>query len=309
MRLEEIARIDLNRLAVLAILLEEGGVSRAARRLGRTQSAVSHTLAELRRDLGDELLVRVGTGVVPTPFALAIQEDLRVALERLGAVTQRDAFDPQTSVRTFRIGWSDYLQMVIGLPWLSTLRESAPHIHLETYPSPPDGPGAQLAEGVFDLSFDVGLEDMGDLRSRLLLEDELVSFVGAKVPLTGLLDLGTFLAAPHVMVAPQGRPGGPVDRALATLGLHRKIAIRLSHFMGVVELVRESPMIITLPRRLLEALGAPTDRLHPTPLTLPPLRIRTIWHSRVHNDPGVAWLRQSLIHATRSGFLSREPIE
>ena len=297
MRLEDVARLDLNRLVVLAIILEEGGVSRAARRLGRTQSAVSHTLAELRRDLGDELLVRVGAGFVPTPFARSLQEELRPTLEELGALTRRDSFDPQTAERTFRVGWSGYLQLVIGRAWLPALRAAAPGVDLETYATTSGGPNPLLADGQLDLSFDVGLAEFGNLRSRLLFEDELVTLVGAQVPLQGPLTLETFVATPHVLVAPQGGPNGPVDRALTSLGLRRRVAIRLSHFIGVVELVRDSAMITTLPRRLLHALGAPPALLHPAPVTLSPLRVRAVWHSRVQGDPGVAWLRQSLVDA------------
>ena len=298
MRLEEVARLDLNRLVVLAILLEEGGVSRAARRLGRTQSAVSHTLAELRRDLGDELLVRVGAGFVPTPFAQALQEELRPALAHLGGLTRREEFDPATATRTFRVGWSGYLQLVVGRAWLPKVRALAPGVDLETFSSQAGGPGLGLAGGSLDLGFDVGLGEVGNLRSRLLFEDELVTLVGAGVGLQAPLTLDAFLSVPQVLVAPQGGPNGPVDRALAARGLRRRVAIRLSHFIDVVELVRDSAMITTLPRRLLLALGAPVACLHPTPVELAPLRIRVVWHPRVQGDPGVAWLRQSLVDAT-----------
>jgi DNA-binding transcriptional LysR family regulator len=297
MRLEEVARLDLNHLVVLAIILEEGGVSRAARRLGRTQSAVSHTLAELRRTLGDELLVRDGAGFVPTVYARDLQAELSGALALLGDLTHRPTFDPATAQRCFRVGWSDYLQLVVGARWLPALRRQAPGVDLETLAAPVGGPGPLLADGRLDLAFDVGIAEIGALRGRLLFEDELVCLVGSSVPLPGGLTLDAFLAAPHLLVAPQGGPGGPVDRALAAQGLRRRVALRLSHFMGVVEQVRNSDLITTLPRRLLLALCAPPERLLPPPIPLPTLRVRVVWHPRVQGDPGVVWLRQSLAKA------------
>lgn len=296
MRLEEVARLDLNRLVVLAVVLEEGGVSRAARRLGRTQSAVSHTLAELRRELDDELVVRVGAGLAPTPFAEELHGPLRALLEQLGGLTRRAAFDPATARRSFRVGWSDYLQLVLGPTWVPAVRAAAPGVDLQTLPPAPGGPAPQLADGRLDLAFDVGLGEAGDLRGRLLFDDELVTFAGDRAPGGDApMSVEAFAAAPHLLVAPQGGPAGPVDRALAALGLRRRVAVRLSHFLGVVEQVRASDLVTTLPRRLLIALGAPPERLFPPPVELPPLRVRAVWHPRAHGDPGVAWLRQSLV--------------
>jgi DNA-binding transcriptional LysR family regulator len=297
MRLDDVARLDLNRLVVLAVILDERGVSAAARRLGRTQSAVSHTLAELRRDLDDELLVRAGRGFAPTPVAASLRGPLIALLEQLGALTRRETFNPASAQRTFRVGWSDYLQLVVGTPWLLALRAAAPGVDLETVPPTAGGPGPLLGDGRLDLAFDVGLADAGDLRGRLLFEDTFATFAGDRAP-PGPLDPATFAAAPHLLVAPQGGVGGPVDAALAAVGLHRRVAVRMAHFLGVVDLVRASDMVTTLPRRLLLALGAPPDRLFPPPVALPPLRVRVVWHPRVHADPGVTWLRQLLVDAT-----------
>lgn len=301
MRLEDLAGLDLNRLVVLAVLLEEGGVSPAARRLGRTQSAVSHTLAQLRRDLGDDLLVRVGRGMAPTPFAERLRSPLMTVLEQFGALTRGSTFDPTTARRTFRVGWSDYLQLVVGGSWLPPLRTAAPGIDLVAVAPPPGGPAPLLADGRLDLAFDVGLSDDDTLKGRLLFEDAFATLAGARGGFAPEpLSLEQFAAAPHLLVAPQGGPTGPVDRALASLGLRRRVALRLSHFLGVVDLIGASDLVTTLPRQLLLALGAPPERLLPPPLALPKLMVRVVWHERVHADPGVVWLRKTLVeHAGR----------
>ncbi len=296
MRLEEVARIDLNRLLVLAVVLEEGGVSRAARRLGRTQSAVSHALAELRRDLDDELVVRMGRGLTPTPYAEALRAPLATLLEQLGALTRRTAFEPATARHTFYVGWSDYLQFVVGNRWVPAVRAEAPGIDIVTIAPPPGGLAPLLADGRLDLGFDVGLSSDDTLQGRLLFDDSFAVLVGERAACApGPPDLEQYAAAPHLLVAPQGGPTGPVDRALAALGYRRRVAVRLSHFLGVVDLVRSSDLVTTLPRRLLLALGASPEILFPPPLPLPPLRVRVVWHPRVQEDPGVSWLRRSLV--------------
>jgi DNA-binding transcriptional LysR family regulator len=300
MRLDEVARLDLNRLVVLAVVLDERGVSAAARRLGRTQSAVSHTLAELRRDLDDELLVRVGRGFAPTPFAEALRGPLAALLTQLGALTRREDFDPSTARRTFRVGWSDYFQLVLGTPWVPALRRAAPGIDLETVPPAPGGPAPLLGDGSLDLALDSGLGDPRDLLGRRVFDDAFMTFAGDRGP-PGPLDLATFVAAPHLLVTPGGGPSGPVDTALAAQGMRRRVAVRVSHFLGVVEQVRASDLVTTLPRRLLLALGAPPDRLFPPPVALQPLRVRVVWHPRAQADAGVTWLRQSLL-ATAGGL-------
>ncbi len=241
MRLEDLAGLDLNRLVVLAVLLEEGGVSPAARRLGRTQSAVSHTLAQLREDLGDDLLVRVGRGMAPTPFADRLRFPLMTVLGQLGALTRGAAFDPATARRTFRVGWSDYLQLVVGGSWLPPLRMAAPGIDLVAVAPPPGGPAPLLADGRLDLAFDVGLSDDDTLKGRLLFEDAFATLAGAR---------GGF--APGPLSLEQVGERLSVARALRENGLDvldaDEVASRLRHAEpGLIALLDGAPPVLDNP--------------------------------------------------------------
>ena len=98
---------DLNLLRVFDEVMAERNISRAARNLAMTQPAASNALRRLREALGDELLIRAGRGVEPTPFALAIWPDVRTALNALRGVISPKSFDPQRTRETFVIAMAD----------------------------------------------------------------------------------------------------------------------------------------------------------------------------------------------------------
>ncbi len=300
MRLEDLAGLDLNRLVVLAVLLEEEASPRSPTAGPDPVGCESHPGpapgGPRRRPAGPG-----GAGAwrpLPSRTASGFPDDRARAARgpdpwgRL--LTRRRRAEPSA--------WAGVTtcSFVVGGSWLPRCgwrpRGST------WWPSHRRrGPGTLLADGRLDLAFDVGLSDDDTLKGRLLFEDAFATLAGARGGFApGPLSLEQFAAAPHLLVAPQGGPTGPVDRALASLGLRRRVALRLSHFLGVVDLIRASDLVTTLPRQLLLALGAPPERLLPPPLALPKLMVRVVWHERVHADPGVVWLRRTLVeHAGR----------
>ena len=108
-------KIDLHLIRVLHTVLTERSVSRAALRLGMYQPAVSASLKRLRELAGDPLLVRSGSGMVPTDAGLRMIEP-SASILRAAEMLFSDArgFDPQTATCTFRVAASDYLDMVNG---------------------------------------------------------------------------------------------------------------------------------------------------------------------------------------------------
>src|SRR4051812_21118315 len=105
----DLRRFDLNLLVVFEVLMAERSVTRAAERLGRTQSAVSHALARLRRQLGDPLLLKGARRMEPTPFALTLLEEAQPILRGLQRMLlPRRRFDPGTSRRVFRLAMPDF---------------------------------------------------------------------------------------------------------------------------------------------------------------------------------------------------------
>src|SRR5690349_12884865 len=114
--MQHVSRTNLNLLVVLHAVLAEGSVTRAGRKLGLSQTAVSNALARLRGELGDPLVVRKGRGIVATPRALAMRPELEAALGRLDALLAPPRrYDPAASTRTFTLALTDD-QAIADLP-------------------------------------------------------------------------------------------------------------------------------------------------------------------------------------------------
>lgn len=287
--------LDLNLLVTLDALLEERNVTRAARRVGLSQSAMSHALARLRDLLGDPILVRSGRGMLPTPRAEAVGRPLREALGSIERTLRAPpAFDPSSAEKAFRLWGGDFAEMVLLPPLLARLASAAPGLDLAFMPTI-EGVRPSLSRGEIDLAFaPVRTVDRGPgVQEEALFEERFVSIVRAGHPLArGKLTPARFAEARHAFIAPRGRPGGAVDDALGRLGLRRRVVLMLPHFVVAPHVVAASDLMLTLPERMARILAAqlPIVVLE-TPLDLPTFTVSMIWHERSDADPAHTWLR------------------
>lgn len=288
----QLAGIDLNLLTALDALLEERNVTRAARRLGRTQPAVSHALRRLRDLLGDELLVRAPAGMLPTPRALAVRPALRAALEAaahvLGPAPQ---FEPATADRTFTLFAADQVAFVLLPPLLARLGKEAPRVRIHVRPVPQGGVGddSELAIGVFnDQPASVVQEPLFSSGFACVLRR-------GSAATRGRFDLERFVGLDHLQIAPRGIPGGPLDDELARVGRTRRIAVSVPHFLVAPYIVATSDLVWTAPSDLAHHFVRRLPlSLRPLPIALPAFTVMMRWHRRVDRDPGLAWLRARL---------------
>ncbi len=293
--MSELDALNLNLLVALDALLDEGSVNGAARRLGVSPSAASHSLARLRGLLGDELLVRTPTGMVPTPRAEALAPPLRRALLELRRVVfDPPGFDPATARRTFRIATTDLFAVVLA-PVIARARAEAPGVDLELTGDGAD-PTRGLDEGAVDIAIGVTRAGLESLVRRVLYTERFVCLVRADHPgldpESGGLDLDTFCRLPHALISPRGRGVGVVDEALARLGRQRRIALRTPSFLAAPFALEQSDLVLTAPHRLARALAASRPlRVVEPPLTLPGFELCLFFHERVRDDPGHRWLR------------------
>lgn len=280
-------------LVALDALLQHGSVSAAARQLGVTQSAMSHTLARLRRDLDDPLLVRSGRRLVPTARAERMAPRLREAVAALeAAVAAPDAFDPMTARRAFRIAMPDYGELVLLPQLLARIEREAPGVDLAIVRAAPDA----LDRNEVDIVLQPRRreDDRAGLRARALFQERFVCVLRHGHPLieSGLTIEG-FAAARHLLVAPRGTPGGVVDEALAARGLKRRTVVTAPSFLAAPYHVARTDLVLTLAERVARvvAAGLPLHVL-PHPLALTPFTTSMIWHERLDNDPAHIWLRR-----------------
>ena len=295
---------DLNLLRVLHALLTERSVSRAAKRLGLSQSATSHALSRLREGLGDPLVVRDRTGVAPTARAEALREPIGAALALIeGALFSASSFVPATCARRFVIAATDYAELLVIPSLLSVLAKEAPNVDVWIHPYPVD-PRDALRRGDVDLV--VGILGRDDATSGLhatgLLDDRFVCMVRTGHPLSRKrLTLARYAAADHVLIAPRGIPGGPIDVALAAKGYERRVAVVVPHFLVAPHVIAKTDLVVTVAERIAKVFVRLLPlRILDVPFEAPRLRLSTIWHDRHDSDPAHRWLRELLATTARA---------
>jgi DNA-binding transcriptional LysR family regulator len=295
-----VAAPDMNLVVILDALLEERSVTGAARRLGVTPSAVSHTLKRLRQELGDPLLVRTRRGMSPTLRAEELRAPIRRGLELIGdAIQQGGRFDPRTARRSFTIATGDLLGLVL-LPGLwGRVAKTAPHVDLRIAPIVRDVERT-LESGVAEIVLAGSFEpiDTPGLFRQRLFDERLVCVVREDHPqIRGPITLEQFCALSHALVAPRGGTG-VVDRALQKLGLSRRVAVRLPHFLLAPFLVATSDLVLTVGESVARAFAQRLPlRIVPPPIELPAVTYWQIWHERSQRDAGHTWFRAQVAKA------------
>ncbi|MDB4965741.1 MAG: transcriptional regulator, LysR family [Myxococcales bacterium] len=287
---------DLNLLLAFEALWAERHVTRAAARVGLTQSAMSHALGRLRAQLDDPLFQPTPRGLQPTARAHALAPPLGEALALVrGAVATQAPFSPKELRRTFTIGTTDYGELAFVARLMARLVREAPDVRLSIRPVANIG-GSELLSGEHDLVLGVGRPQTSGVRAELLFVDSFVSLLRAGHPATRRpLTLERFLALSHVLVSPQGTGESQVDAALRERGRSRRVVLRIPHFLAAPHVVAESDCIITLPERVARTVAARHGLvIRRTPLALPTFSFSQFWHARNDADPGHQWLRRTL---------------
>jgi len=293
---------DLNLLVALDALLAERSVTRAAARIGITQSAASHALARLRTLTGDSLLVRGRDGMVPTVRAEAIGAPLRRALEDItGTLSSPLAFDPKTARLRVFIGTSDYSELVLLPGIMARLAREAPGVELRVL-TLGDDPASELSSGRLDIVLmppPLG-EGAPGIRGQRILRDRFVCVARSGHPLAKrkALTVSRFAGAMHALISPWGMEGGFVDDALARLGLKRRVAVAVPHFLAAPHIVASSDLLLTVAERVAGALAGPLGLVVLTPppeLGLTGFAISILWHERTHQDPARRWVRDVIV--------------
>jgi len=283
---------DLNLLVTLDVLLAEGSVARAARRLRLSPSAMSRSLARLRETTGDPLLVRAGRGLVPTPRALELRERVAQLVQDVEAVL-RPAEKPNLKqlVRTFTMRTSDGFVENFGPQLIARVGNEAPGVRLR-FVQKLDKDGALLRDGTVDLETGVVGNTMGpEVRMQALFRDRFIGVVRMGHPLTQAeITPSRYASGRHIYFSRQGYDKGPIDEALKPFGLEREIVTIVDGFSTALALARASDLIASVPER---HTGNLRVRMHsfPLPVTVPEFTVSLLWHPRLHADPAHRWLR------------------
>lgn len=299
----DLRRFDLNLLVVFEVLMAERSVSRAAERLGRTQSAVSHSLSRLREQLGDPLLIKGGVRMQPTSFAFDLIEQARPMLRGIQrALSPRYAFDPAGSQRVFRVSAPDFMLSVFA-HLLARLRSEAPGVSAE-WTAPREPTLLDVAEG----QIDVAIVPAG-LRLPDGVASEAVGALGWRCygrrnhPAFGKWSQKSWTRWPHLVVRVGDNLASPVNIAASAAGLKRTIAGWVPHFSAIAPVLATSDLLATLPVIAMdETMHAYDLESKKVPFPIAPLPHVMVWSTTRSRDPAMTWLRDRLRPIVKRNF-------
>ena len=316
MRMAHIDEVDLNLLPALAALLEERHVSRAAARVHLSQPAMSRILQRLRRVLGDELLVRTPNGYQLTPRAERIQGQLVAIVPRLETLFSGERFDPAEAAQTFRISGTDYAMTAFGPALFRRVFRESPHSTLR-FEIWHDGVFQDAERGIVDLVFCpavyrrvFGMAAPRSLRSERLFDDRFLCVLSRDNPLAARasLSLAEYLRCPHVVVTTaQGRQT-VIDLKLESLGTPRRASLTVPYLEAALRSVPGTLLVATLPERTVALHREdPSIKVLEAPSEISTMQYTMSWHPRLDDDPGHAWLRDTVRSVTRDDARTSTP--
>ena len=307
---------DLNLLRVFDEVMAERSLTRAAHNLSITQPAVSNALRRLRDSLGDELVRRNGSGMEPTPRALALWPTVRESLRQLQGSLAPSAFAPAEADDSFVLAMADATAAEL-LPGLMRLLEAeAPNVSLHVLPLASRDPRKLLEDEMLDLAVGFFPAVLADLAARAqvgkgipyahlrLYDGQYVCAMRHGHPLAaGPLTLDQFCAARHLLVTFSGRAFGFIDEALALVQRKRQVALTVNQFFTAAHIAGQTDLLTVLPHHFAQAIGG-THALEqrPLPFDVPMVHVDALWHRRLESSPSHLWLRQAVARVAAKAY-------
>jgi DNA-binding transcriptional LysR family regulator len=306
-RLEQLRNADLNLLVYFVVLVEEKNVTRAAKRLRLTQSALSRVLQRLRSLFQDDLLVRVNGMYQPTPRGQEVLKELTNVLPQIDKLISGEGFNPAHEEAKFRITAADSLSHLYG-PLFSRRHAETPNL-LFAFSAYSEQRYEELETNSRDLVLDADFKVLPpDLHKELLFRDTAICAVAKNSPYKQKISLLDYIAAKHIAVNILEERQPIPDVALTKLGLRRDCALSVPYFGVALRMVAGSELIATLPRCMSERLvDRRTTRLIQPPKEVESFRYVMVWHKRQHTDARSIWLRQTMREMTAELLTSLRP--
>jgi DNA-binding transcriptional LysR family regulator len=299
-------RMDLNLLRVFEAVFRERHLTRAARALSVTPSAVSHALRRLREQLDEPLFLREGARMVPTPMCQRVAPSLLEQLAQLRSLLDRwGRFEPRESIETFRIGLSESVEPMLVPGFSPSFFRAAPGASLVSQGFDRTDLSRRLASRQLDLAIEIAVPTPPQVRHEALLEDSLCVVLRRSHPVRRGLTLKQYCDARHVVVS--ARPSGAVleDMVLAQFGIERRVSVRCRSYVTALRLAEQSDDLVTMPTRVAEDLGRSLAVVRrPLPVKIPSLHLHAYWHANMDGDPSNVWLRD-LLHRSVSDAQSK----
>jgi DNA-binding transcriptional LysR family regulator len=291
--------LDLNLLIALDVLLDERNVGAAADRLHLSQPAMSRTLGRIRRATGDEILVRSGRSMLPTPYAEQVHSEVHQLVTRAQAIfSPAGDLDLATLDRTFTLQCNDVIAGALVPPLTARIAATAPHVCLRVL-GEADTNVDELRRGNVDVRLSDETTHPADVRAQTLLTDSLVTVVRRDLPVDPTTADG-FTARPHVVISRRGRRRGRLDDILEARGLSRWVAVTVPTLAMALRTVAASDLVTVVPATLTGDLLGPALRACALPVPTPEIPAVLAWHARHDRDSAHRWLRATIRETLRA---------
>ncbi len=290
--------IDLNLIVILECLYRHLNVSSAARELGMTQSALSHSLAKLRSQFNDPIFVRIAKGVAPTDFARSIRKEVEDFVSRANGLTQKvHEFDPATSTETIVITCTDYLEIVIGAELMARLRKEAPGIRLTFRPLIGGIPKESLESGDCDLAFASYFTEIpeGYYRQKLFTDRYAVAYRKNHPKIEKSLKAKTYYECNHARLTVWRDSNDSFSRNVDGKKMIRKLSYTSGSFSTMFLAVSRSDLVLTAPSSIVQVYkNILPIQAQECPFSVPAIEVQMVWHGITHRNPLQQWFRKIL---------------
>lgn len=294
--------MDLNLFRVFVSIYETRNLTEAAKRLHKTQPAISNALSRLRDQLGDPLFVHGGNQMNPTPYADELINTVTQGLNLLTRGIEREEdFDPALARKNLRISIGDIGEAILLPRFFHTLHKEAPQITLQSYQVERRQIFNLLSANDIDFAVDIPLSfDDPNVRQVSLYSDRQVCAVSKRHSFADKteLTLDEYLAGEHIHVSRRRRGGGVADIGLGKIGAKRENVVRMQHYHGAFALLDHSKMLLTVPYSLAQLYDCHYFEL---PFDAPTLDLNLYWHSSSEQSPLSRWARGKLLEVAPIG--------
>jgi DNA-binding transcriptional LysR family regulator len=305
----DIRNLDLNHLVVIDAMFADRQTTKVAERLGISQPTVSNALRQLREFFHDDLFVREGNSMRPTPFAETLREPIHRIIQTVhGEIMREGGFDPLSTQRRFTFSMSDIGELVFLPRILAAFSKESPRATIRSLVMSPRDLESAMADGQVDLAIGYFPDITGGaFYQQKLFEQGFACLVRADHPTIGdTMTLEAFLDADHAVVNHAGRSQEIVEKRLRECNLNRRVLIQSPHFMSVPLIVANTDIVTTVPRAVaLASTKMARVRLVEPPIDIPQFELKQLWHRRVHFDAAHVWLRGLVARL----FLNKDPSE
>lgn len=289
---------DLNLLIALDILLEEGSVAAAARRMNLSAPAMSRTLGRIRDTLGDPVFVQAGRKLVPTPRALALREQVRAAVEQATQVLTQGENVPLAELdRRFNVRANDTFTGFYSGRLLEVMAQEMPRALLHFAPEEDDVDVELLRSGRVDLFISAARQLGPEIRVQPLFTTRFVGLARHDHPIfAGDISPTQLTRWGHISISRRGKATGPIDSALEQQGLQRQISLIVATPYSAIFALQDSDLLLPLPEHLARSAVSAGMRVRTfeLPVPLETVLLTQAWHPRFQQDAAHRWLRQTI---------------